>query len=110
MGESKRVSNTRKAGLKFPVGRARRCLSDNRTRRVSNSAAVALAAMQEYLIAELIERPCELTREAKKQRLTPQQIRAGIAEDEEMAELLKHALVVVPPRKRVRRAAAAAAK
>jgi histone H3/H4 len=109
MDKTKRVPNTRKAGLMFPVGRARRCLRDAAP-RVSNGAAVALAAVTEYLIAELIEGPCGLTRDAKKQRLAARFIRAGIAEDEEMANFLKNALIVVRPRKRTRRAAAAAAK
>lgn len=51
-----RVSKSKKAGLNFPVSRIGRYLKEGRySRRLGLSAPIYLAAVLEYLCAELLE-------------------------------------------------------
>jgi len=78
-------SRSSKAGLQFPVGRIGRYLKDGRyAQRIGSGAPVYLAAVLEYLIAEIIELAGNAAKEQKKQRIVPRHIQLAIRNDEEL--------------------------
>ena len=71
-GKSKGKSRTKsnRAGLQFPVGRIHRFLrKGNYAERVGAGAPVYLAAVMEYLTAEVLELAGNAARDNKKTRL-----------------------------------------
>ena len=88
------VSRSAKAGLSFPVGRIARMLKTGRySERVGLGAPVYLAAVLEYLVAELLEVSVMVVRESKKNRIIPRYIFLGLKEDEEFAKLFQHTFI-----------------
>lgn len=78
-------SRSSKAGIQFPVGRIGRYLKDGRyAQRIGSGAPVYLAAVLEYLIAEIIELAGNAAKEQKKQRIIPRHIQLAIRNDEEL--------------------------
>jgi histone H2A len=78
-------SRSSKAGIQFPVGRIGRYLKEGRyARRIGSGAPVYLAAVLEYLIAEIIELAGNAAKEQKKQRIVPRHIQLAIRNDEEL--------------------------
>ncbi|KAF8962554.1 putative histone [Flammula alnicola] len=68
---TKSQSRSAKAGLQFPVGRVHRLLKKgNYAQRVGAGAPVYLAAVLEYLAAEILELAGNAARDNKKQRIT----------------------------------------
>ena len=66
-------SRSSKAGLQFPVGRIHRMLKrGNYAQRVGAGAPVYLAAVLEYLAAEILELAGNAARDNKKQRYVDQ--------------------------------------
>ena len=66
---TKGASRSSKAGLQFPVGRIHRMLKrGNYAQRVGAGAPVYLAAVLEYLAAEILELAGNAARDNKKQR------------------------------------------
>ncbi|KAH7426061.1 hypothetical protein KP509_11G083100 [Ceratopteris richardii] len=85
----KSVSKTVKAGLQFPVGRLARYLKKGRyAQRVGTGAPVYLAAVLEYLAAEVLELAGNAARDNKKNRIIPRHIQLAIRNDEELGKLL----------------------
>ena len=85
----KGVSKTVKAGLQFPVGRIARYLKKGRyAQRVGSGAPVYLAAVLEYLAAEVLELAGNAARDNKKNRIIPRHIQLAIRNDEELGKLL----------------------
>ncbi|OII73646.1 histone H2A [Cryptosporidium ubiquitum] len=85
----KTMSNSAKAGLQFPVGRVARYLKRGRyAKRIGAAAPVYLAAVLEYLCAELLELAGNAARDAKKTRITPRQIQLAVRNDEELSKFL----------------------
>ncbi|KAG4075076.1 hypothetical protein HA402_008141 [Bradysia odoriphaga] len=85
-----RVSKTKRAQLKFPVGRIHRHLRQgNYANRISTSAAVFTAGVLEYLTAEICEVAGDVANQNKKARITPRHIMKTIKDDAEFSELLK---------------------
>lgn len=81
-----------KAGLIFPVGRVGSLLRRGQyARRVGASSAVYLAAVLEYLTAELLELTAKTVAQQKKstKRITPRAITLAVRHDEELGTLLK---------------------
>merc|ERR1712072_826638 len=85
----KAVSRSAKAGLQFPVGRIARYLKVGKfATRVGAGAPVYLAAVLEYLAAEVLELVGNASRDNKKSRIVPRHIQLAIRNDEELSKLL----------------------
>ncbi|KAH7298793.1 hypothetical protein KP509_25G059300 [Ceratopteris richardii] len=85
----KAVSRSLKAGLQFPVGRIARYLKAGRyAQRVGSGAPVYLAAVLEYLAAEVLELAGNAARDNKKNRIIPRHIQLAVRNDEELGRLL----------------------
>ena len=90
-GKSKAKAKTRssRAGLQFPVGRIHRLLrKGNYAERVGAGAPVYLAAVMEYLAAEVLELAGNAARDNKKTRIIPRHLQLAIRNDEELNKLL----------------------
>jgi histone H2A len=71
-GKAGGSGNSKKAGLTFPVTRTARLIKQGRfAARVGKGAGVYLAAVLEYLSAELLELAGNASRDNKKKRITP---------------------------------------
>ncbi|XP_062512570.1 histone H2A-beta, sperm-like [Corticium candelabrum] len=89
-GRKKSVSRSARAGVQFPVSRLQRYLRQSVTkRRISAVAPVYLAAVLEYLCAEVLELAGNAARDNKKHRIIPRHILLAVANDDELHELLK---------------------
>lgn len=76
-------------GLQFPVGRVHRHLRQGRyAARVGAGAPVYLAAVMEYLAAEILELAGNASRDNKKHRIVPRHIQLAVRNDEELNKLL----------------------
>ncbi|EPY83106.1 Histone H2A.l (H2A/l)-like protein [Camelus ferus] len=91
---AKAKSRSSRAGLQFPVGRVHRLLrKGNYAERVGAGAPVYLAAVLEYLTAEILELAGNAARDNKKTRIIPRHIiprhlQLAIRNDEELNKLL----------------------
>jgi len=82
-------SRSTKAGLQFPVGRLSRYLrKGGYAKRVGGGAPVYLAAVLEYLCAEILELAGNAARDNKKTRIIPRHIQMAVRSDEELNKLL----------------------
>ena len=91
----KSVSKSVKAGLQFPVGRIGRFLKKGRyAARVGGGAPVYLAAVLEYLCAEILELAGNAARDNKKSRISPRHIQLAIRNDEELSKYLAKSKVM----------------
>eukprot|EP01024_Parvocaulis_polyphysoides_P036384 TRINITY_DN32355_c0_g1_i4.p3 TRINITY_DN32355_c0_g1~~TRINITY_DN32355_c0_g1_i4.p3 ORF type:complete len:134 (-),score=31.94 TRINITY_DN32355_c0_g1_i4:778-1179(-) len=87
--KAKSTSRSSKAGLQFPVGRIARYLKKGRyAERIGAGAPVYLAAVLEYLAAEVLELAGNAARDNKKSRIIPRHIQLAIRNDEELSKLL----------------------
>ena len=78
-----------KAGLQFPVGRIGRYLRQGKyATRMGAGAPVYLAAVLEYLCAEILELAGNAARDNKKSRIVPRHITLAVKNDEELNRLL----------------------
>ena len=88
-GAGKGTSRSAKAGLQFPVGRINRYLKQGKyATRVGAGAPVYLAAVLEYLNAEVLELAGNAARDNKKTRIVPRHIQLAVRNDEELNKLL----------------------
>jgi len=79
------------SGKIFPAGRVGRYLRrNNYHRRIGGAAPVYLAAVLEYLTAELLDLAVHAAKENKKQRVTPRAIQLATNQDEEIRGLFKN--------------------
>jgi len=84
----KAQSQSSKAGLQFPVGRMSRFLKKGKyAARVGAGAPVYLAAILEYLTAEVLELAGNAARDNKKSRIVPRHILLAVRNDEELNKL-----------------------
>ena len=82
-------SRSSRAGLQFPVGRIHRFLrKGNYAERIGGGAPVYLAAVLEYLTAEILELAGNAARDNRKTRIIPRHIQLAIRNDEELNSLL----------------------
>ncbi|RWW78176.1 hypothetical protein BHE74_00013617 [Ensete ventricosum] len=95
----KSISRSSKAGLQFPVGRIARFLKAGKyAERVGAGAPVYLAAVLEYLAAEVrffslrsfssFPLAGNAARDNKKTRIVPRHIQLAVRNDEELSKLL----------------------
>ncbi|GAA5997845.1 histone H2A [Rhodotorula paludigena] len=88
-GKTKSISRSQKAGLQFPVGRIDRLIrKGNYSKRTGAGAPVYLAAVLEYLVAEILELAGNAARDNKKSRITPRHLQLAIRNDDELDKLL----------------------
>ncbi|XP_068436893.1 histone H2A.J-like [Clinocottus analis] len=90
-GKTRAKAKTRssRAGLQFPVGRVHRHLrKGNYAQRVGAGAPVYLAAVLEYLTAEILELAGNAARDNKKTRIIPRHLQLAVRNDEELNKLL----------------------
>jgi histone H2A len=86
---SKTVSRSARAGLQFPVGRVARYIRKrNLAPRLGAGAPVYLAAVLEYLCAEILELAGNAARDNKKGRIGPRHLQLAVRNDEELNILL----------------------
>ena len=79
----KSISKTVRSGLQFPVGRVHRLLKrGNYSKRTGSGAAIYLAAVMEYLSAEILELAGNAARDNKKKRVVPRHLLLAIRNDE----------------------------
>jgi len=90
----KRQSKGYKAGLVMSVARVLRNLKNGQySKRVGETGAVYLAAVLEYLVAEVLELAGNCATFFKKKRVTPRCIQLSLLHDKELAILTKGAIV-----------------
>ena len=88
-GDKKSTTASAKAGLQFPVGRIGRYLRQGKyATRMGAGAPVYLAAVLEYLCAEILELAGNAARDNKKSRIVPRHITLAVKNDEELNKLL----------------------
>merc|ERR1711957_471170 len=91
---TKSTSRSARAGLNFPVGRIARFLKKGRyAARVGSGASVYLAAVLEYLSAEVLELSGNAAKSYKKSRIIPRCVFLAVKEDTELDQLLSNAVI-----------------
>jgi histone H2A len=86
-----KLSQSKRAGLVLPVGRISRQLKRNKySKRIGRGAPVAVTAIVENLIAEILELAGHVTKRDGKVRVVPKHINIAIRNDEELDRLFKH--------------------
>lgn len=86
-----KVSRNLLAKIVFPIGRIGRLLRKGRyAARVGSAAPIFLAAVLEYITAEILELAGNETKLHKRSRITPRDITVAVRSDEELSKLLYH--------------------
>lgn len=86
---TKSKTQSSRAGLQFPVGRIHRLLKKgNYGERVGAGAPVYMAAVLEYLSAEILELAGNAARDNRKSRIIPRHLQLAVRNDEELNKLL----------------------
>jgi len=84
-----KAGGSKKAGLTFPVPRVGRYMKAGRfAPRVGKNAPIFMAAVLEYIVAELLELAGNAARGEKKNRIKPRHLQLAISDDEELKKLL----------------------
>ena len=82
-------ATVKRSGLTFPAVRVRRNMIKARFgKKVHSSAGLFLAAVLEYLTAEILELSGNAARDNKRNLLTPRHVQMAIQHDEELLESL----------------------
>nr|GFA20169.1 histone H2A [Tanacetum cinerariifolium] len=90
----KSVTRFVKVGLQFPVGRIGRYLKKGRyAQRVGTGAPIYLAAVLEYLAAEVLELAGNTARDNKKTRIISRHVLLVIRNDTELEKLLSRVTI-----------------
>ena len=92
--ELKNHSRSSKIGLIFPIGRLSRYLRRGKySARVGGGGPVYLAAVLEYLAAEILELAGNAAKDNKKNRIIPRHITLAIRNDEELNKLIGNGII-----------------
>ncbi|CAF1029430.1 unnamed protein product [Adineta steineri] len=94
-GKKARISRSSRAGLIFPVTRMHRYLkaAPTATARVTKGAAVYLAAVAEYLVAEVLELSGNAARDNQRSRIIPRHMLLAVSMDLELNNLLRGCMI-----------------
>jgi len=78
------------AGLEFPYARIKAQMTkrSGRKQNISTSSAIVIAAVAEYVIAEICELANNAAVEEKSKRVHPRQLQLAIRQDEELARFI----------------------
>ncbi|XP_041041242.1 histone H2A-like [Carcharodon carcharias] len=88
-GHAKAKTRSSRAGLQFPIDHIHRLLCKGHYAEwVRAGAPVYLAAVLEYLTAEILELAGNVARDNKKTRIIPRHLQLAIRNDEELNKLL----------------------
>ncbi|KAL0234180.1 hypothetical protein PCE1_001696 [Barthelona sp. PCE] len=88
---TKPVSRSVRAGVSLSVGRIHRYLKQGKyADRIGAGAPVYLAAVLDYLIAEVLDAAGTITMEKNRQRITPRHLLLGMKSDTELAQLISN--------------------
>ncbi|KAK9272593.1 hypothetical protein L1049_002967 [Liquidambar formosana] len=88
-GKKTSVSKSVKAGLQFPVSRIARYLKKGRyAQRLGGGAPIYMAAVLEYLAAEVLELSGNAARDNKKKTINPRHVLLAVRNDDELGKLL----------------------
>lgn len=91
---NKSMTRSRRANITFPVSRITRMLKAQREGgRVNPAAGVFMAAVLEYLTAEIMDLASEEAKSAGKKTVQPRHILVGIRNDEEFNKFLYSATI-----------------
>lgn len=92
--KQKKMMKSKRAGITFPVGRISRLLhKGNYGERIGIGAPIYLAAVLEYLVAEILELAGNAARANKKKRIIPRHLQLAIRNDEELNKLLSNVVI-----------------
>mgnify|MGYP003390101073 CR=1 FL=1 len=92
--KAKPEQRSKKAGITFNVTRVEKVMMiESNALRKSGTAAVYLAAVCEYITAEILELSGNATRDFKKHRITPRTIKLAISNDEELQRLYRDTVI-----------------
>ena len=90
----KSVSRSARAGLQFPVGRLARYLKEGGyASRVGGAAPVYMAAVLEYIVAEVLELAGNAAKDNKKMRIIPRHIQLAVRNDDELNSFFGNAII-----------------
>jgi histone H2A len=83
-----------RAGLQFPVGRLARYLKQGGyAKRISGSAPVYMAAVLEYIVAEVLELAGNAAKDNKRLRIVPRHIQLAVRNDDELNQFFGNAVI-----------------
>lgn len=83
------MTKSKRAGITFPVGRIHRHLKHGKYgERIGVGASIYLAAVLEYLTAEILELAGNAAKDNKKTRILPRHIQLAVRNDDELNRLL----------------------
>ena len=83
------ISQSARAGLQFPVARVAKAMNVGKyASRIGGKAPVALTAVMEYLMAEVLELSGNAASDAKKRRIAPNAIVCAIQKDDELKQMI----------------------
>lgn len=87
-------SRSLRAGLQFPVARIHRFLKKGHySKKIGSGASVYLAAVMEYLTAEVLELSGNASRDNKKKRIIPRHLLLAVKNDEELNNFLSRVTI-----------------
>lgn len=90
----KQTSRSAKAGLQFPVGRIARYMRNQRVAaRIGAGAPVYMAAVLEYLTAEVLELAGNAAKDNKRTRINPRHLQLAVRNDEELNRILDNVTI-----------------
>jgi len=78
-----------RAGLQFPVGLIRTSMKRESNKRIGKGAPVYLAAVLEYLSAEVLELAGNVARDCRLMRISPRHIQLAVRNDEELNKMVQ---------------------
>merc|ERR1712039_1137064 len=90
----KSVTKSTRAGLTFPVGRMTRYLRAGQySKRCSPGAGIFMAAVLEYLTAEVVELAGNACRDNKRKTINPRHLMLAVRNDEELSQMFAKAII-----------------